>query len=159
MAAPYRCTVTIDGTKFDAVSSSIKFGTEKDKAGMPQMGSLGSEIRVWADFHDDQNLPFGSLKKFFDLANVVTRDKIKDIKIEFWKDELKQDALLSYGFKGWISRFETVNASDATRAAGLSDGASGKSFAGLAPTVNHMLVLDFEPVLNQQNFSDVKVSN
>lgn len=160
MAAPYRCTVTIDGTKFDAVSSSIRFATEKDKAGMPQMGSLGSEIRVWADFHDDQNLPFGTLKKFFDLANVVTRDKIKDIKVEFWKDDSKQDALCSYGFKGWISRFETWNASDATRGAALKDGnGGGKSFQGLAPQLNHMLVLDLEPVLNQENFTDVKMSN
>jgi len=160
MASPYRCTITIDGTKFDAVSSSIRFATEKDKSGMPQMGSLGSEIRVWADFHDDQNLPFDSLKKFFDLANVVTRDKIKDIKIEFWKDDAKQDALLSYGFKGWISRFETCNPSDATRAAGIRDGNSnGKSFQGIAPQLNHMLVLDLEPVLNQESFTDVKVSN
>ena len=160
MAAPYRCTVTIDGTKFDAVSSSIKFGTEKDRAGMPQMGSLLTEIRVWADFHDDQNLPFSTLKKFFDLANVVTRDKIKDIKIEFWKDDSHQDALCSYSFKGWISRFETINPSDSTRTLNLSDGnGTEKQFQGIAPALNHALVLDLEPVLNQQNFSDVKMSN
>ncbi len=160
MAAPYRCTVTIDGTKFDAVSSSVRFSTEKDKTGMPQMGTLGSEIRVWADFHDEQNLPFGSLKKFFDLANVVSRDKIKDIKIEYWKDDSKQDALCSYGFKGWVSRFETCNPSDATRTAGTGGGnGSGKSFQGLAPQVNHLLILDLEPVLNQEHFTDVKLSN
>ena len=160
MAAPYRCTVTIDGTKFDAVSTSVKFATEKDKAGMPQMGSLKTEIRVWADFHDDQNLPFGTLKKFFDLANVVTRDKIKDVKIEFWKDDSHQDALCSFGFKGWISHFETSNPSDETLGLDLSEGDEiDKRFQGIAPIINHMLVLDLEPVLNQQNFTDVKLSN
>lgn len=160
MAAPYRCTVTIDGTKFNAVSTSIKIGTDKDKAGMAQMGSLTTEIRVWADFHDDQNLPFGSIKKFFDLANVVTRDKIKDIKIEFWKDDSHQDALCSYSFKGWIGRFETSNPPDSLRAMNLSNGdANEKQFQGIAPSLNHMLVLDLEPVLNQQNFTDLKFSN
>lgn len=159
MATPSRCTVTIDGTKFDAVSTSIKFGTEKDKAGMPQMGSLTTEIRVWADFHDDKNLPFATMKKFFDLANVVTRDKIKDMKIEFWKDDSHQDALCSYSFKGWVSRFETANPSGATRTINLHNGDGEKAFQGIAPQLNHMLVLDLEPVLNQENFTDVKMSN
>lgn len=161
MAAPYRCTVTIDGTKFDAVSSSIKFGTDKDKAGMPQMGTLTTEVRVWADFHDDQNIPFSAVKKFFDLANVVTRDKIKDIKIEFWKDDSHQDALCSYSFKGWVSRFETSNPSEATRGLNLSTGrkSDSKAFQGIAPNLNHELVLDLEPVLNQENFTDIKMSN
>ena len=161
MAAPSRCTVTIDGTKFDAVSSSIRFATDKDKAGMPQMGSLLTEIRVWADFHDDQNLPFASLKRFFDLANVVTRDKIKSIKVEFWKDDAHQDALCSYSFKGWISRFQTYNPSSSTRGMNLDNGSSnnGKSFQGIAPQLNHMLVLDLEPVLNQENFTDIAMGN
>jgi hypothetical protein len=151
--------VTIDGTKFDAVTSSVKFGTEKDKAGMPQMGSLTTEIRVWADLHDDTNLPFGTVKKFFDLANVVTRDKIKDMKIEFWKDDSHQDALCSYAFKGWVSRFETSNPSDATRTIKLNNNDLEKAFQGIAPNLNHMLVLDLEPVLNQENFSSIKMSN
>ena len=159
MAAPYRCTVTIDGTKFDAVSTSIKFGTDKDKAGMPQMGTLTTEVRVWADFHDDQNIPFSAVKKMFDLANVVTRDKIKDIKIEFWKDDSHQDAICSYSFKGWISRFETSNPSDSTRGLHLSNGNGSKSFQGIAPNLNHEMVLDLEPVMNQENFSDMKMSN
>jgi hypothetical protein len=127
---------------------------------MPQMGSLTTEIRVWADFHDDQNLPFSTIKKFFDLANVVTRDKIKDMKIEFWKDDSHQDALCSYSFKGWISRFETSNPPDSSTAMNLSNGdSSEKQFQGIAPTLNHMLAIDLEPVLNQQNFTDIKMSN
>jgi hypothetical protein len=153
-AAPYRCTVTIDGTKFNAIASSVRFSTEKDRAGMAQMGSLSTSIRVWADFHDDTNLPHSALKKFFDLANVVTRNKITDIKIEYWKDDSHQDALASYDFKGWISRFETSNPHELVS----SEDSNGEH--PLAPSnVNHVMVLDLEPALNQQNFKEIKLSN
>ena len=151
--SPYRCTVTIDGTKFNAISTSVKFSTEKDRAGMAQMGSLNTAIRVWADFHDDTNLPHAAVKKLFTLANVVTRDKIKDMKIEYWKDETKQDALASYTFKGWISRFETLNPA-ATSALG-SNGTDLSSYS----TVNHLLILELEPALDSNNFANVSLSN
>jgi len=147
MPAPYRSTVTIDGTKFDAVSVVVAFQTDKDRAGMPQMGSLHTDIRVWVDFHDDTNLPHSGLKKLFDLANVVTRDKVKDVKIEFWKDDSHQDALCSYSFKGWISSFQTCNPSQ-----GAFEGAKDAQ-------LNHLLVLELEPALNQQNFKDISMSN
>jgi hypothetical protein len=152
MAAPYRSTVTIDGKKFDAVSSSVVFSTLKDKAGMPEMGSLSTSIRVWVDFHDDVNMPNPTLKGLFDLSNVVTRDKIKNMKIEFWKDDAKQDALCSYSFKGWISRFETTN---------LTPDAAPQSTGSTLPqaTINHLLVMDLEPALNQQNFKEISMSN
>jgi len=152
-ATPYRCTVTIDGTKFNAVATSVLFNTEKDRAGMPQMGSLRTNIRVWADFHDDTNLPHSALKKFFDLANVVTRDKIKDMKIEYWKDDSHQDALCSYSFKGWVSRFETSNPHQQ----------SGNGEADIHPAppddLNHLMILDLEPALNQANFKEITMSN
>src|SRR5260370_22482612 len=110
---------------------------------MPEMGSLTSSIRVWVDFHDDVNMPNGTLKGLFDLANVVTRDKIKDMKIEFWKDDSHQDALCSYSFKGWISGFHTCNPDTVGSANGNAD-----DFGN----INHQLVLDLEPALNQQNF-------
>ena len=147
MASPTRSTVTVDGTKFDAVSTQVAFTTAKDRAGMPQMGSLQTEIKVWVDFHDDTNLPHSSLKKLFELANVVTRDKVKDIKIEFWKDDAHQDALCSYGFKGWISGFHTCNPSTGD----LTGDAKGN--------LNHLLVLSLEPALNQANFKEVTMSN
>ena len=34
-----------------------------------------------------------------------------------------------------------------------------KDFQGLVPELNHLLVLDLEPVLNQENFAEVKMSN
>jgi hypothetical protein len=157
-ASPYRCTVTVDGTKFDAVSSAVKFTTQKDKAGMPQMGSLHTFIRIVADFHDDKNVPYSAIKKFFDLANVVTRDKIKDIKIEFWKDDSHQDALCSYAFKGWISRFETSNPHPLGNTSGTADDLNTDPTLAYQ-SLNHVLVLDLEPALNQENFTNIKLSN
>jgi hypothetical protein len=157
-SSPYRTTVTIDGTKFDAVSSSVRFSTEKDRSGTPQMGSLSTSIRVWADFHDDQNVPFSTVQKFFNLANVVTRDKIKSIKIEYWKDDSKQDALVSYSFNGWISRFETSNPLDFVKNSGTNTD-EDNLVSGISNDVNHLLVLDIEPALNQQNFQNVQLSN
>lgn len=152
-ATPYRCTVTIDNTKFNAVATSVRFTTDKDRSGTAQMGSLRTGIRVWADFHDDNNLPNSSLKKFFDLANVVTRDKIKDMKIEFWKDDSHQDALCCYSFKGWISRFETSNPHQWE----VSD--SNGDHPAAPDGLNHMLMMDLEPALNQQNFKEITMSN
>ena len=145
MANPYRSTVTIDGTKFDAVSSQVVFSTSKDRAGMPEMGSLKTQIRVWADFHDDKNLPHASVKKFFEMSNVVDFDKLKDIKIEFWKDDAHKDALCTFKFKGWISNFETSNPPP------LAPGSD--------PGVNHLLVMDLEPALNQASHSEISISN
>ncbi len=146
---PYRSTCTIDGTKFDCVSISVAFSTERDRAGMPQMGSLKTSIRCLVDFHDDQNIPYSALSKMFELANVVTRDKVKDMKVEFWKDESHQDALCSYNFKGWISNFQTFNPVQSSNGNGN----------GNSNVVNHLLVLTLEPSLNQQNFADIKMSN
>lgn len=158
MASPNRTTVTIDGQKFQAVTTSVKFNTAKDRSGVAQMGSLSTKIRIWADLHDDVNLPFSTVKHLFDLANVVTRDKIKPVKIEFWKDDSQQDALISYSFNGWIRRFETSNPLDfLPRSAAVST--EDALADGTAPSLNHMLVLDIEPALNQQNFNEIQLSN
>ncbi len=148
MATPYRSTCTIDGNKFDCLSISVAFQTDKDRAGMPQMGSLATKIRAYVDFHDDQNVPFSTMNSLFNLANVVTRDKVKAIKLEFWKDDSHQDALVSYAFNGWISGFHTMNPYQ-------SDEDLNTDHAG----INHVLVLDLEAAMNQQNFRDIALSN
>jgi hypothetical protein len=42
---------------------------------------------------------------------------------------------------------------------GLGGEEDDKDFQGLVPDLNHLLVLDLEPVLNQENFAEVKMSN
>jgi hypothetical protein len=152
MSNQLRSTVTVAGNKFDALASSVRFGTLKDRAGMPEMGTLSTAIKVYVDFHDDTNLPYSTLQQLFNLANVVTRDKIVDMKIEYWKDDAKRDALCSYKFKGWISRFETGNPLPTTTPEG---GVTASSF----PTINHLLTIELEPAMNQQNFKDISMGN
>ena len=153
MANPYRSTVTVDGTSFDAVSSSVSFSTLKDHTGNPVMGSLATDIKVYVDFHDDGNVPFATIQKLFTAANVVTKDKVKPIKIVFWKDETKQNALVSYSFNGWISNFTTANP--------LPSSTPGSNSTDLSPysTINHLMELDIVPALDSNNFANITVGN
>lgn len=148
-ASPYRSTVTIDGTKINAISSVVTFSTDKAMGGTPLHGSLKSGIRFFVDFHDNVNVPYATLKKLFELCNVVTEDKIRDIKIEFWRDDAHKDALVSYAFKGWISGFHTCNPPVSTNG----------SNNGSKHAINHLLVVDLEPALDQKNYADVRVGN
>ena len=138
MATPAVTTITIDGQKFNALSASFSLATASDQSGMPQMGSLSCGIDIVVDIHDNSNLPFATLKKLFEMANVVTKDKIKDIKIEFWQDEGRQDVICSYAFKGWISHWHT------------SSGGGSAS---------HILSMSLQPAINSQNFSELRISN
>ncbi len=58
--------------------------------------------------NDTTNLPFPTLKRLYDLSNATTRDKIVDMKIEFWTDESQLDAICTYTFRGWISAFHNT---------------------------------------------------
>src|SRR6266850_1373509 len=110
MAQPLVTSVTVDGSKFDAMSVTVGITTHTDAVGMPMMGTFHPQIEVVVDIHDDKNMPYGTLQKLFQLAKVVTRDKIKEIKIEFWKDENRQDVICSYNLQGWISHFQIHSA-------------------------------------------------
>lgn len=137
MTQPSNATITIDGNKFNAVTAHVSLATVHDDAGMPAMGSTRCAIECVADMHDNVNLPYATLQKLFDMANLVTKDKIKDIKIEFWQDEKQADALCTYTFQGWISSFVT------------SSGGSG----------NHLLSLSLQPALDNKQFINLKMGN
>ena len=136
---PSNATVTVEGTKFDVFSAHIGVETPHDYSGMPSMGRSIYSIDCSVNMHDTDNLPFGSLKQLYDLANVVTREKIVDIKVEFWADERQQDAICSYSFRGWISAFHTIG------------GGNGGG--------NHTLAMTFTPELDQQQYVKVEMGN
>lgn len=154
MSISNKCTVTIDGNSFDAINASVEFSSEKDLNGAPKMGSLDSSIRVWADFYDVQNLPYGTLSSVFGLANLPDTSKIKAMKVVFWKDATKQVALVSYSFNGWISRFETTNPIDLS-----TTDPDLVAFQGGMPGVNHLMVLDLTPAMDAKNFPSITASN
>ena len=134
---PWVTSVTIDGDKFGAQSVSVGFSTLSNPVGAPLMGTFHTSIEVVVDIHDDQNMPFAMLRKLFDLAKIVTRDKIKGIKIEFWKDEHRQDVVCSYSFQGWISHFQTHSSGDG----------------------NHTLIMSLQPTLDPQSYPVIDMSN
>jgi len=136
-AQPRVTTVKIDDNKFDADSASVGFSTAVGTSGAPLMGTFHSSVEVVVDIHDDVNMPFAMLQTLFDLAKIVTRDKIKQIDIYFWKDESRQDVICHYSFEGWISQFQTHS--------------SGGG--------NHTLVMSLHPKLDQQNYPVIDMSN
>jgi hypothetical protein len=138
MAQPSVTTVTIDGEKFDALSASVSFSTATDKSGLPMMGSFTSSIEIIVDIHDNKSFPFSTIKKLFEMSKVVTKDKIKDVKIEFWQDENRQDVICSYAFKGWISHWH--------------NGSGGNG-------ANHTLSMSIQPAIDDKNFNDLRISN
>lgn len=137
MLKPCNTTITIDGKKFNAMSSHFEVATRHDAHGMPAMGSTACAINVVADIHDDQNVPFPVLKDLFALSHSMTKDKIKDIKLEFWKDDSANDVICSFAFRGWISRF-------------AMQGGDGS---------NHVLSLSLQPELSSSQFVDFTVGN
>jgi hypothetical protein len=82
-------------------------------------------------------MPFSTLKALFEMANIVTKDKIKDIKIEFWRDENKQDAVCVFSFRGWIHHFNISSAGEE----------------------NHTLALSIEPALAKHSFHEFSMTN
>ncbi len=138
MADPSRrTTIEIGDLRFNALAAHVGFSTVHDHTGMPMMGSLMSIITATVDLHDTNNVPFAMLQQLFDLGNLVTRDKIKDIAVSFWVDELQQDAICVYRFRGWVSHFATI---------------SGEGS-------NHLLSLSLQPALDTQQFVKVAMSN
>jgi hypothetical protein len=137
MALPANTTITIDGTKLNAFSTQVGISTVADATGMPAMGSVVAAMEFSADMHDTINVPFATVKKYFDLANLVTRDKIKDVKIEFWTDENRTDALCTLSFKGWVSSWHV-------------NGGGGS---------NHIMSISIQPALDQKNYHDLQLGN
>jgi hypothetical protein len=137
MANPANTTISIDGIKLNAFSAHIGLSSMTDGTGMPAMGSLNCAMQFSADMHDTVNVPFSAVKTFFDLANLPTTDKIKDVKLEFWTDESKTDALCTLSFKGWISSWNIA-----------SGGGS-----------NHTLSITLQPALDQKHYHDLQLGN
>ena len=89
--------------------------------------------------HDTGNLPFGTLKRLYDLANAVTRGKVVDRKFKFWADKKQSDAICTYTFRGWISAFR-----------GTGGGAAGG---------NQTLTMTFTPELDLQQYVRIEMGN
>ncbi len=130
-------TVTIDGNRFNAISTQVGVNTVHDHTGMPMMGAQAWSIAITVDIHDTGNISFQTLSSLYQLATPITRDKIKDIRVEYWADERQQDAICVYSFRGWIASFVT------------SSGADG----------NHILDLTLQAELGKDQYVNITMSN
>ncbi len=137
MANPSVSSVTIDGDTFNALSVHVSVSTIHGSVGMPSMGALACSMEVTVDMHDTENMPYATLQKLFNLASTVTRDSIKDIKIQFWTDDSQQNAICTYSYRGWIAHYSTS-----------SGGGS-----------NHTLSLSLQPELDAKQFVNITMGN
>jgi hypothetical protein len=140
--AKNRATLTFDGEKIDVVEAIFAMHTAADPSGMPMMQTLNTTVQCRIDLHDTQNVKFQTLKKLFDLSNVATREKIKDMKIELWNDDSKKDVICSFKCKAWISSFRVSNIGGDTGA-----------------TYNNVLDIELRPVHNQANYQEITLGN
>jgi hypothetical protein len=140
--AKNRATLTFDGEKIDVVEAVFAMHTAKDPSGMPMMQTLNTAVQIRVDLHDTDNIKFQTLKKLFDLSNVATREKIKDLKVELWNDDSKNNVICSFKCKAWISPFRVSNV-------GGDAGA----------TYNNYLDVEFTPVHNQANYQEITLGN
>ncbi|MGI4830342.1 MAG: hypothetical protein ACRYFU_19400 [Janthinobacterium lividum] len=137
MPNPSVSSVTIDGTTFNALSVHLSVSSTHGNVGMPMMGSLVCSMEVTVDMHDTENMPYTTLQTLFKLASTLTKDSIKDMKIEFWTDETQQDAICTYTFQGWIAHY--------------SNSSGGGS--------NHILNLSLQPALDEKQFVNIIMGN
>lgn len=146
MTQPSVASVTIDGTTIHAIGIHFGMGTVSDGiSGMPAIGSLACSIAVVINLNDQHNVPFTALNKVFQLAYIVTREKIVEIVLTFWSDDAKQDVICTYKFNGWISNY--VTATGTSR--GSSDG----------DATNHILTLTLQPELDSKQFAKIQLGN
>jgi len=149
---PGRVSVKIGDTKFEAIEIVFLMGTQKDAAGMPTLQTLHTKVGVWADLFDDENIPFNTIKEMFTLANVPDRDKVKEMTIEFWNDDRKNNAICAFMFKGWISKLEIYNPVLELNGQPAVKDAAGRVY-------NHVLHLELSPIINKHNHQEISISN
>jgi hypothetical protein len=138
-----KVTFHFDGTKIDADRATLVVNTRRTELGMPknELPSVSAIVRI--NLNDAENAPFDLIQKLFNLSLELNSEKrIKDVKIEFWRD-LSQQKAVTYKFSGWISSFRTSNVD--------SDSAGGN--------LNNYLELVVEPDTTKKGFPSITAGN
>jgi hypothetical protein len=136
-AQPAVTTVQFDDLTFLAFATEFSVFTPHDGTGMPAIGQNQFAIQVSVDMHDTQNISFDTVKKLFDHAHALTKDKVKQCKLTYWADDQRQNALSTFSFQGWIMHFSI-----------LSGGGS-----------NHLIILKIQPQPGEKQFVNIQHGN
>jgi hypothetical protein len=139
-----KVTVHVGGRKIDVADATFDVRAQRTDLGIPKMEVPIVSARVRINLNDEQNCDNAAIQELFKLSTEQKKaDRIKQIKLEFWTDLSKQNAAVSYEFKGWISSFRTSNV-----AGERGDG-----------RYNHFLEIEFTPDTTDSNFKCVNVGN
>jgi hypothetical protein len=136
-AHPSNASVTIDGLIINCFSTMAGIASVADYTGMPNIGSMTANLEFSCDIHDQKAVPFDTVRKLYNLCLLPTKDKVKDVKIEFWTDDARSDVILSLTLKGWLSSWN------------VSSG-GGK---------NHVLSFTVQPQLSKDQYIEMTVGN
>lgn len=110
MPSPANTTITIDGARLNVLSARFDLSNSVTEGDLDTcQGSGGVTFSV--ELNDQANPPFAIIKKLYDLANQPNPNDIKDVTIELWKDEKRQETLCKLAFKGWLNHF-TIESGD-----------------------------------------------
>ncbi|WP_158823703.1 hypothetical protein [Granulicella sp. S156] len=135
---PSNASLKIDDMTVNVFSSTAGITSVQDgTSGMPVMGSMVPTLEFSADIHDQHAVPFATVKQLYELCYLPTKDKIKNIKIEFWTDENRNEAILSLSFKGWVSSWI------------VTSGGGG----------NHVLSISVQPTLSNNQYTEMTIGN
>src|SRR5215475_1509926 len=126
-----KATLHVDNKlKIDVAEATFEMNTKDTHKGVPLIEVPIIVARVRINLNDEKNCNNSVIRQLFDLTTKPKKDdRIKQIKLEFWTDLSKENATVSYQFKGWISSFRTSNVT--------SERDNGR--------YNHFLELEFTP--------------
>jgi hypothetical protein len=140
-----RVTLTFDGKKVDADRATFVVNTRRTELGMAknELPFVSANVRI--NLNDKENAPFDLIQKLFDLSMELDSSKrIKDVKIEFWRDLSQKDPAVSYSFSGWINSFRTSNVD--------GDSANGGN-------LNNYIELEMLPDTTKKGFPSITCGN
>lgn len=100
---PWKTTVQIDDMAFNTYSANFVWTTKVDRQGLPLMGSLDGGLELEVDIHDRDNLPWKALQRLLHTLIPPVRKNMSPIKITYWQDDSRQDAICAIEFTGLVT--------------------------------------------------------
>lgn len=139
-----KVTLHVGSQKLDVAEATFDVSALRTDMGIAKMEVPIILARVRINLNDEKNCDNSVIRELFRLSTEQKKaDRIQEIKMEFWNDLSKQNATVSYKFKGWISSFRTSNVA--------GDRGNGR--------YNHFIDLEFTPDTTEGNFKSVECSN
>jgi hypothetical protein len=112
LTQPWKTTVCIDDLEFNSHCCSLSWKLKRDYKGYPMIGSLVGNFEMDVDIHDRVNVPFETLKLLLHRLFPAGYRTKAAIKITYWMDESRQDAICTIEFQGFITEWCILSPAD-----------------------------------------------